>query len=82
MTLELTTVNTSDTDSTKQIRVETRLRDRDGLKDHATAAQSFDVPFPAGEAVTSITYELNEEPVYWSEYSPVIYELISLLYRQ
>ena len=75
VTLELTTVNTSDTDSTKQIRVETRLRDRDGLKDHATAAQSFDVPFPAGEAVTSITYELNEEPVYWSEYSPVIYEL-------
>ena len=55
VTLELTTVNTSDTDSTKQIRVETRLRDRDVVKDHATAAQSFDVPFPAGEAVTSIT---------------------------
>ena len=25
--------------------------------------------------MTSNTYELNEEPVYWSEYSPVIYEL-------
>lgn len=75
VTLEMTTVNASGSHAFHTIEIHSQLRDRDGLKDQITPVQSFEIPFPAGEAVYSVTYDLGEHPVLWSEYTPVIYEL-------
>ena len=71
----MTTVNASGSDASHTIEIHSQLRDRDGLKDQIAPVQSFEIPFPAGEAVYSVTYDLGEHPVLWSEYTPVIYEL-------
>ena len=71
----MTTVNASGADASHTIEIHSQLRDRDGLKDQITPVQSFEIPFPAGEAVYSVTYDLGEHPVLWSEYTPIIYEL-------
>lgn len=75
VTLEMTTVNTSGTDTFHTIEVQAQLRDRKGLKEQTTPVRSFEIPFPAGQATYSIIYKLGENPVLWSEYAPVIYQL-------
>ncbi len=70
------TVNTSQVGRNLSICAKAALMDINGKTGVETKAEYFsDVFFPAGKGTQSITYNLGEDAVYWSEYSPVIYDL-------
>ncbi len=75
VTLELTTVNTTDSLVTAPVTISSKLIDINGDTGHQTAPEDFCLKFPVGENKASITYSLGEDVVLWSEYTPVIYQL-------
>lgn len=70
------TVNTSQVGRNLSVCAKAALMDINGKTGVETKTEYFsDVFFPAGKSTQSITYNLGEDAVYWSEYSPVIYAL-------
>ena len=75
VTLELTTINTTNTTVTAPVTISGKLVDINGDTGRQTEPADFNVEFPIGENKTSITYSLGEDVILWSEYTPVIYQL-------
>lgn len=73
--LQLTTVNTTGQEETLPVDILAHLTDINGDTGRSALPAEFSVSFPAGEAVTTVTYSLGEDAVLWSEYSPMIYRL-------
>lgn len=74
--ITLHTVNTSQVGRNLSVCAKAALMDINGKTGVETKTEYFsDVFFPAGKGTQSITYNLGEDAVYWSEYSPVIYAL-------
>lgn len=70
------TVNTSDIGRNLSVCVRAFLRDIHGITGTEVKPDYFsDVFFPAGRGTQSLTYDLGDNAVFWSEYNPVIYEL-------
>lgn len=74
-TLELTTVNTTDTEKTLPLHISAELMDIHGTTGKNAPEAEVSVTFKVGTAKTKVTYALGEDAVLWSEYSPVIYQL-------
>lgn len=74
-TLELTTVNTTDTEKTLPLHISAELMDIHGTTGKNAPEAEVSVMFKVGTAKTTVTYALGEDAVLWSEYSPVIYQL-------
>lgn len=74
-TLELTTVNTTDTEKTLPLHISAELMDVHGTTGKNAPEAEVSVTFKVGTAKTTVTYVLGEDAVLWSEYSPVIYQL-------
>lgn len=74
-TLELTTVNTTDTEKTLPLHISAELMDIHGTTGKNAPEAEVSVTFKVGTAKTTVTYALGEDAVLWSEYSPVIYQL-------
>lgn len=74
--ITLHTVNTSQVGRNLSVCAKATLTDINGATGVETKAEYFsDIFFPAGTGTQSITYNLGEDAVYWSEYSPIIYAL-------
>lgn len=69
------TVNTTSADIDSALSVGAVLADKDGDTDKKVPEQEFPAVFPKGGGKGSFTYELGEDTVLWSEYSPIIYRL-------
>ncbi len=74
--VEITTNNTTQTQRNLSVCAEAELMDISGKTGVQVPAAYFqDIFFPVGKGTAEFTYELGEDAVLWSEYSPVIYEL-------
>lgn len=74
--VEITTNNTTQTQRNLSVCAKAELMDISGKTGVQVPAAYFqDIFFPVGKGTAEFTYELGEDAVLWSEYSPVIYEL-------
>lgn len=79
VTLKLIAKNTTSDDTSRIVRIQARQMDINGMAEQQTVPEEFNIPFPAGEAVTEITYSLGDDAVLWSEYTPVIYQITAAI---
>lgn len=79
VTLELSTVNCTDTPASLPVEVAAQPENIDGDVGNPTAPAVYTIDFPVGKSTATVTYPLGEEALLWSEYSPVIYHLTATI---
>lgn len=75
VTVTFHTVNETGTDEQMDLEVRAILTDINGDTAISSPKQTFCIPFPVGKSDAVITYHMGENPVYWSEYTPMVYRL-------
>lgn len=79
VTLELFTVNTTNSPVSLPVEITAQLMDINGDTGKSAAPAVFPVDFPSGNSTASVTYSLGNDAVMWSEYSPVVYHVTAAL---
>lgn len=79
VTLELSTVNTTESSVSIPVEVTAQPEDINGPAGEYTAPMVYTVEFPSGKSSVTVNYPLGENALLWSEYTPIIYRLTATL---